>query len=221
MANLRTITTFKSALKGGGARPNLFEVNMNWPSGQNMGGWGDTVEEEFQFLCKAAALPSSNVTPIEIPFRGRTLKVAGDRTFDTWTITIINDENFRIRTKFETWMNGISKLSDASGATSPNSYMANAIVNQLGRGYNKGKNATGPSGKKSGDASDGKGSITPLRTYKFHDIFPTEISEIALSYDSTDTIEEYTVTFQVQYFTIGSSNDTGARTDQADKSVLR
>lgn len=221
MANLRTITTFKSALKGGGARPNLFEVNMNWPSGQNMGGWGDTVEEEFQFLCKAAALPSSNITPIEIPFRGRTLKVAGDRTFDTWTITVINDENFRIRTKFEAWMNGISKLTDASGATTPNSYMANAIVNQLGRGYNKGKHATSPSIGKSKNGSEGKESITPLRTYKFHDIFPTEVSEIALSYDSTDTIEEYTVTFQVQYFTIGSSNDTGGRTDQADKDVLR
>ena len=77
----------------------------------------------FNFSVKQAALPSSNITPIEIPFRGRTLKVAGDRTFDTWTITIINDENFRLRTKFEEWMNGINKLTDGSGATSPTSYM--------------------------------------------------------------------------------------------------
>ena len=88
-----------------------------------MGNWGNDVEEEFQFLCKAAALPSSTITEIPVPFRGRILKVAGDRTFDTWTITVINDENFRIRSKFEQWMNGISKLSDGSGATSPGSYM--------------------------------------------------------------------------------------------------
>ena len=85
------------------------------------------LRKNFQFLCKAAALPASNITPIEIPFRGRTLKVAGDRTFDTWNITIINDENFRLRSKFEQWMNGINKLSDGSGATAPGSYMGNAV----------------------------------------------------------------------------------------------
>ena len=143
MANLRTITNFKSALRGGGARPNLFEVDITgWPGGENMGDFGNDAKEEFQFLCKAAALPSSNITPIEIPFRGRTLKVAGDRTFDTWTITIINDENFRLRTKFEQWMNGINKLTDGSGATNPGSYMGNAVVHQLGRGANQGRNST-------------------------------------------------------------------------------
>ena len=153
MSNLRTITNFKSALRGGGARPNLFEVNMNWPAGDNMGTWGNSVEEEFQFLCKAAALPSSNITPIPVPFRGRILKVAGDRTFDVWTITVINDENFRIRTKFEEWMNGISKLTDASGATSPTSYMASAVVNQLGRGANQNRHASGPSSSTATDGS--------------------------------------------------------------------
>ena len=94
MANLRTITNFKSALRGGGARPNLFEVDITgWPGSENMGDFGNDAKEEFQFLCKAAALPASNITPIEIPFRGRTLKVAGDRTFDTWNITIINDDS--------------------------------------------------------------------------------------------------------------------------------
>ena len=219
MANLRTITNFKSALKGGGARPNLFEVNMNWPAGENMGFWGNDVEEEFQFLCKAAALPSSNVTPIEIPFRGRTLKVAGDRTFDVWTITVINDENFRIRSKFEQWMNGISKLTDGSGATSPGSYMASAVVNQLGRGANQGKNATGSSS--SGDGSAGREDIKPLRTYYFSDIFPTEVSEIALSYDNTDTIEEFTVTFQVQYWVAGTTSTAGSSKDQNNQGVIR
>ena len=220
MSNLRTITNFKSALRGGGARPNLFEVSMNWPSGDNMGKWGNSVEEEFQFLCKAAALPSSNITPIEIPFRGRTLKVAGDRTFDVWTITVINDENFRIRTKFEEWMNGISKLTDASGATNPNSYMASAVVNQLGRGANQNRHSKGPSSSASKDGSGGREDVKPLRTYYFSDIFPTEVSEIALSYDNTDTIEEFTVTFQVQYWTAGSNSTAGSSTDQQNNDGL-
>ena len=218
MSNLRTISNFKSALRGGGARPNLFEVNMNWPIGNDMGSWGNSVENEFQFLCKAASLPSSNITPIEIPFRGRTLKVAGDRTFDVWTITVINDENFRIRTKFEEWMNGISKLTDASGATDPNQYMASAVVNQLGRGANQGRHSKGPSGAATVDGTDGRTDVKPLRTYYFSDIFPTEVSEIALSYDSTDTIEEFTVTFQVQYWTAGSNSTAGTSTDQQNSS---
>ena len=217
MANLRTITNFKSALKGGGARPNLFEVNMNWPSGENMGKWGNDVEEEFQFLCKAAALPSSTITEIPVPFRGRILKVAGDRTFDTWTITVINDENFRIRTKFEQWMNGISKLSDGSGATSPGSYMASAVVHQLGRGANQGKNSKESSS--SGDGSGGRENVKALRSYYFSDIFPTEVSEIALSYDSSDTIEEFTVTFQVQYWIAGTKSTAGNSTDQTSKVI--
>ena len=180
MANLRTITNFKSALRGGGARPNLFEVNMNWPAGDNMGSWGNSVEEEFQFLCKAAALPSSNITPIEIPFRGRTLKVAGDRTFDVWTITVINDENFRIRTKFEEWMNGISKLTDGSGATHL-VYMTSAVVNQLVEVLIKRTFYSTLSASSSTDGSAGISDIKPLRTYYFSDIFPTEVSEIALS----------------------------------------
>lgn len=213
MANLRTITNFKSALRGGGARPNLFEVDITgWPGGENMGDFGNDAKEEFQFLCKAAALPSSNITPIEIPFRGRTMKVAGDRTFDTWTITIINDENFRLRTKFEQWMNGINKLTDGSGATNPGSYMGNAVVHQLGRGANQGRNSTTNSG--GGDGSAGRDNIRPLRTYYFSDIFPTEVSEIGLSYDNTDTIEEFTVTFQVQYWVAGTNSTSGGPADQ-------
>ena len=213
MANLRTITNFKSALRGGGARPNLFEVDITgWPGGENMGDFGNDAKEEFQFLCKAAALPSSNITPIEIPFRGRTLKVAGDRTFDTWNITIINDENFRLRTKFEQWMNGINKLSDGSGATAPGSYMGNAVVHQLGRGANQGRNSITNSG--GGDGSGGRGDVAPLRTYYFSDIFPTEVSEIGLSYDTTDTIEEFTVTFQVQYWVAGTNSTGGGPADQ-------
>ena len=211
MASLKTITQFRSKLQGGGARPNLFEVNIN---DFKFTEWDN---ETFQFLCKAAALPSSNIAPVEIPFRGRTLKVAGDRTFDTWAVTVINDEDFKLRSSFESWMNGISKLSDASGATNPNSYMGNATVNQLGRSP-EGRFGNNNSGD--GDASGGGAALEPLRTYYFDGIFPTEVSSIDLSYESGDAIEEYTVTFQVQYWIVGSDNSQGTSSDQTGNVIV-
>ena len=211
MASLKTISQFRSKLAGGGARPNLFEVNIN---DFKFSEWDN---ETFQFLCKAAALPSSNITPIEIPFRGRLLKVAGDRTFDTWTVSVINDEDFKLRSSFENWMNGISKLSDASGATEPNSYMGNATVNQLGRSP-EGRFGNANSGD--GDASGGGATLEPLRTYYFDGIFPTEVSSIDLSYESGDAIEEYTVTFQVQYWIIGSDSSQGNPSDQTGNVIV-
>ena len=203
----RTISQFKSKLIGGGTRPNLFEVQVNFPDGvdlgiQSDGGPNEFDGDRFRFLCKAASLPASNVGNLEVPFRGRVLKVAGDRTFDTWSVTIINDEDFQLRTAFEIWMNTLSKLNDATGVTNPSSYMTDAYVQQLGRGreVNATRNSRG-------------GSSSELRNYKFYDIFPTEVSAIDLSYDSSDTIEEFQVTFQVQYFTIGNSlqRNRGAR----------
>ena len=211
MASLKTITQFKSRLAGGGARPNLFEVNIN--DFKYADAWDN---ETFQFLCKTAALPASSITPVEIPFRGRILKVAGDRTFDTWTVTVINDEDFKLRTSFEQWMNGISKLSDASGATTPNSYMGNAVVNQLGRSTTRFGNTN--SGE--GDSSGGGTPLEPLRSYYFDGIFPTEVSSIDLSYESGDAIEEYTVTFQVQYWIAGSNTSTGAPSDQTGAVIV-
>ena len=207
MASLKTITQFKSRLAGGGARPNLFEVNIS-----DFKFADDWDNETFQFLCKAAALPSSNITPVEIPFRGRVLKVAGDRTFDTWAVTVINDEDFKLRTSFEQWMNGISKLSDATGSSNPSDYMGNANVNQLGRSLTSGAN-NGTSSQ-AGDNAGGGESLTPLRSYFFEGIFPTEISSIDLSYESGDAIEEYTVTFQVQYWIAGSNTAGGSSSDQ-------
>ena len=185
----RTISDFKSRLVGGGARPNLFEVRMtdlpdfvdDWPS------------ETFQFMCKAAALPASNIAPIDVPFRGRIFKVAGDRTIDTWTITIINDEDFRIRNAMEAWMNGIAKLSNNLGATNPSAYMRNATVFQLGRGANP----------RSENADGDRNAV--LAEYEFIDMFPTNISQIDLSYDSSDTLEEFTVEFQVQSFNLNAA----------------
>ena len=185
MARLKTISDFKSALKGGGPRPNLFEVEMtNLPDGISWDG------DIFKYLCKAAALPASNISPIDVPFRGRIFKVAGDRTIDTWTVTIINDEDFKLRRAFEAWTELIAKLDNNLGATNPAAYMSNATVYQLGRG------ATINSTTNAGSDS----SI--LAAYKFVDIFPTNVSNIDLSYDSGDTIEEFTVEFQVQSYEI-------------------
>jgi len=185
VARLKTISQFKSALSGGGARPNLFEVELTtFPAGIS---WD---ADKFKYLCKAAALPASNIAPIDVPFRGRIFKVAGDRTIDTWTVTIINDEDFKLRRAFEAWSELIAKLDNNLGATNPNSYMSNATVYQLGRGAQI--NSTTNAGSDS--------SI--LAAYKFVDIFPTSVSNIDLSYDSSDTIEEFTVEFQVQSYEI-------------------
>jgi len=196
MAVTKSLSEFKSRLAGGGARPNLFEVSIpSFPSSIS-DAWGPGIQDEngtFNFLCKAANLPASVVASFNVPFRGRQLKVAGDRTFEPWTVTIINDEDFKLRTAFERWMNVLSKLDDATGVTNPTSYMTDAYVQQLGRGANR--FATENQG----------GESAVLRTYKFYDIFPTNIAAIPLSYDSSDSLEEFTVEFQVQYFTVGDS----------------
>ena len=184
----KTISQFKSQLIGGGARPNLFEVELTtlpagiaWPA------------DNFRYMCKAAQLPASVIANIDIPFRGRIFKVAGDRTIDTWTITIINDEGFALRTAMEAWMDQIAKLENNLGTTLPEAYMTNASVFQLGRG------STASSRSNAGDSN------VVLAEYEFIDIFPTEVSQIDLSYDSSDTIEEFTVTFQVQSFTLSKA----------------
>ena len=116
---LRTIKDFKSKLIGGGARPNLFEVELAFPDGEGSPVAVNEVVENARFLVKAAALPASTIAPIEIPFRGRILKIAGDRTFETWTITVMNDSTFTIRSAFEKWMNYINKLDNGTGVTDP------------------------------------------------------------------------------------------------------
>ena len=177
----KSISQFKSALIGGGARPNLFEVELTTlPNDIN---WNS---DNFRFLCKAAALPAQNIAQIDVPFRGRIFKVAGDRTIDTWTVTIINDESFELRNAFEQWTEVIAKLDNNLGATQPDAYMTNATVYQLGRGSTK-----------SSKTSDGSANSV-LKEYTFQNIFPTTVSEIALSYDTGDTIEEFDVEFQVQ-----------------------
>ncbi len=180
----KSISDFRGALVGGGARPNLFEVQLaNLPPGVN--GWDGT---NFQYMCKAAQLPASVIANIDVPFRGRIFKIAGDRTIDPWTVTIINDEGFKLRNAFEEWTDLIAKLENNLGATDPTAYMVNAKVYQLGRG-------SSPSSKNQGGSAN-----AVLKEYEFIDIFPTAVQAIDLSYDSTDTIEEFTVDFQVQSY---------------------
>ena len=165
--------------------------------------WTTSQNNDLRFLCKAAQLPASTIAEIPVPFRGRILKVAGDRTFEPWTITIINDEDFNLRTAFEEWMNQMSDMTHATGLSNPSAYMTNAYVTQLGRNRRRGFN-----NDQKQDINDGKQQSAVLRNYKFVDVFPTEVSAIDLSYDSTDTIEEFTVTFQVQHIEIGKG-ETG------------
>ncbi len=192
----RTITDFKSRLTGGGARPNLFECSLAFPSGL-----GITVDDDFRFMVKAASLPGSTINVIDIPFRGRNLKVAGDRTFEPWTITVINDTNFKIRNAFEKWMNFMNRHDDAAGVITPAAYQTDMIVYQLGRGI---ANQASTEGALPTTSSN----MPVLKTYKFYGTFPTAVSPIDLSYDSADSIQEFTVDLQVQWWDAWAAEST-------------
>ena len=194
----RTINSFKSKLFGGGARPNLFEVVLQFPDGV---GIDANAPEDARFMVKAANLPASNINVIDVPFRGRNLKIAGDRTFDVWTITVINDTTFNLRNAFELWMNGINKHDNATGETTPADYQTDAMVYQLGR-------STVQTTAGQGGSIQGQDDKLPvLKSYKFHGIFPTNVSAIELSYDQPDTIEEFTVDLQVQWWDAFKGNE--------------
>ena len=201
MANLnipstkdRTLDAFKGRMVGGGARPNLFECELYFPSDAiPTNTSSDELEDKTRFLVKGAQLPESTIATIQVPFRGRNLKIAGDRTFAPWTVTVINDVDFSIRTAFERWMNLINKHEDNSGLTDPTAYQKDLFVRQLGR-----SNVSGPTPQ-----SDAQ--LPVLKMYKFHGTFPTNISDIPLSYDSSDTLEEFTVELQVQWVDVQDS----------------
>ena len=188
---LRTISQFKTALGGGGVRPNLFEVRLDASNlTEFMGG---VPAENLAFMCKAAALPAQNVASIDVPFRGRQFKVAGDRTIDNWTITVINDENFAIRNAMERWSQSIVDLATNQGQIAPTNYMSSADVFQYSR-----------------QKGDGE-SVGVLKQQKFVDIFPITVGDIALSYESGDTIEEFDVEFAVnniEIFSPGSETNS-------------
>ena len=202
----RTIDSFRSRLVGGGARPNLFEVKLVYPEGIATSVADKELPIDTRFMVKAANLPASNINVIDIPFRGRYLKIAGDRTFDIWTITVINDTSFRLRNAFEAWMNRINRVDNATGEVTPIDYQTNAYVYQLGRDVTKAGSSVGVSeyiGDSVGKLGKQKATnakVEVLKTYKFHGIFPTNVSAIELSYDQSDSVEEFTVDLQVQWW---------------------
>ena len=184
--SLRTLNDFKNRISGGGARPNLFECELNFPDAALDGGTLNDISDKTRFLVKAAQLPASTINVIDIPFRGRNLKIAGDRTFDPWTITVINDIDFTVRNAFERWMNYMNKHEDNSGELDPGLYQKDMKVYQLGKA---GMNDMATNG-----------NMQVLKAYQFYGTFPTSISAIDLSYDQADTIEEFTVDLQVQWW---------------------
>ena len=187
--NERSIDSFKARLVQGGARPNLFEVEMDFPSG--VGIFDDEIDNtRHRMMIKGAQLPASNIAEVIVPFRGRQLKVAGDRRFDPWTITVINDADFKLREAFERWSNYIIKVSDGSGTINPTDYFSDWRVNQLGRAQTD-LNTRG----------ENSGATLPiLRRYNMKGCWPSAVSGIELSYDTADTIEEFQVTLQVQWW---------------------
>ena len=164
------VDDMKAKLVGGGARPNLFKVTMGFPS------YVTADVSLASYMCKAASMPASTIAPIMVPFRGRQLQIAGDRTFEAWNITVINDTDFNVRNSFEQWMNGINQHETNTGLTQPSSYMADMVVEQLDK--------------------DG----TVKKTYNIRGTFPTSLGAIEVDYSQENVIEEFTVELQVQYW---------------------
>ena len=169
---MATINDFKAVLAGGGARANQFQVTMPFPGFAAAG--GET--RVMSFLCRTTNLPGMTLGEVPVPFRGRQLYIAGDRTFETWTTTIMNDTDFLIRNAMERGMNAINALSDNSGLENPSDYQVDAFVDQLDR---------------AGEA---------IKSYTFRGLFPQTIAPIELAYDTNDAVEEFEVTYRYQFF---------------------
>ena len=185
----RSIVDFKSRMTGGGARSNLFEVTIEYPDLLGLPTDSDGPKATGEFLIKAAEIPASNLGNIPVPFRGRVLPVAGDRTFDPWTVTVINDNNFKIRDAMEKWSNFINDLQTSQGSVNPEEYQTSAFVKQLSR-----------------EGGINPGAIDILREYRFEGIYPNVVSSIPLDYGATDQIEEFQVTFNYLFYSVPSGS---------------
>ena len=170
------VAEFRANMIGDGARPNLFQVTLNFPTiAEN----GVAAGQKATFMAKSAQLPGSTIGTVPVYYFGRELKFAGNRTFTDWTLQIINDEDFTIRRAIESWMNGINSHAGNvrnTGAASPTGYTVDAEVTQYG---------------KTGDT---------LKKYKFVGMYPLDLAPIDLDWSSNDTIEEYGVTFAYQWW---------------------
>ena len=171
------IIEFKSKLNGG-VRPNLYQVDINFPSGV---GDQKSLKEQGQYLCRSTSLPTHSQGLIEVPFRGRFLKIPGDRTFEAWTATFYNTSDFNLRAAFENWINIANQTDENIGVVGGlDSLFTDVTVRQLSK-----------------DSAGGKNSV--LRTYRLVDAWPTSVGAINVAFDSNDAIEEFDVEFQYQY----------------------
>ena len=178
------VDTFRTAMKNDGARPNLFEVTLQFPSFVELGGLAGS---QSRFFVKTAQLPGTTIGAVTVPYFGREVKVAGNRIFADWTVSVLNDEDFAIRNAFERWHRGINgnvtNLRELGAiSTSPaapgTSYAVDAEVIQYA-----------------------KIGGSPIKKYKFIGMFPNDISPIDLDWGANDTIEEYAITLSYQYWT--------------------
>ena len=176
-----SIESFKSALVAGGARPNQFEVTIGYPTQFPS---PSTPSERGSFLITAAELPGSTQGVTPVYYRGRLIKLAGDKEFAPFNMTIINDSSFTIRKSLETWMSLIENRNSKQGYTNPALYMGTITVRQLDR----------------------NGGV--LREYKIIDAFPVEVGPVQLDFGSNDQISTFGATFQYQTFDVtdGSPN---------------
>ena len=173
------INEIRSQLALGGARQSLFQVTIQNPANA-------TADLKVPFLVKTAQLPASTLGIIEVPYFGRQIKVAGNRTYAEWAPTIINDEDMSIRNAMEQWNHSINSVQGnlrATGGSAPSLYKASAQVTQFSK----------------------TGEI--LRVYDFVGLYPSEVSTIDMAWDA-ETIQEYTVTFQYDYWQV-SGGTTG------------
>ena len=167
------INDFKNRLVAGGARPNQFRVQLVWPTGISV-----PTSPQADILISGAAIPASTVNPVITQYRGREVKFAGERIFDPWTITIINDAKQSLRAPFESWMELMNNKDDNGGTLAWEGYQTDLTVQHLDRNDN----------------------VINKGTYNLKDAFPINMSEIALQYAQNDIIEEFTVTFQYQTY---------------------
>lgn len=186
MANLNS---FKTKI-GYGIRPNLFQVSI--PTAPTASTLAAAYITDFTFLCRSAGIPASSVGTVEVPFRGRVIKLPGDRTFESWTITVFGDANLKLRSYFEKWLDVLNEHTSGAGQTTSTAYSATLQVDQLIRGAG------------SATTTDTNSPHSIIRSYQFKNAFPTNISQIDLSYDNNNSIAEYTVEFQYDFWETNS-----------------
>ena len=180
---MATISEFKSALIGGGFRPNQFLVQLNFP---NFVGAGAIAGQQAQFLCKAASLPASDIENIQLAYRGRPVNLAGERSFQPWQLSIYTDTSFNVRNALEQWSDGIQNYDTTEGLVNPTQYQVDMNVHALHR----------------------DGSI--LKSYKFYDAYPMQVGAVVMDYESNNQVGIFDVVFQYNYFTSDTGRAGGS-----------